>query len=133
MMPLLLARAREQSSLFLLGALGTATLGLFLGVRHRRGVDGTFWALGRRAPAPLTTGPLRSSREDHVRVEALVGRYGRTPLDYFKTWPDKSYYKGLRSYKAKFEPGWEERFLVYEHGHRGVLRTALALGRICRA
>lgn len=89
---LVAAVPRRHSSLFLLGALGTATIGLFLGVRHRPGVDGTFWALGRRAPAPLTTGPLRSSLEDHVRVEALVGRYGRTPLDYFKTWPDKSYY-----------------------------------------
>jgi lysylphosphatidylglycerol synthetase-like protein (DUF2156 family) len=91
-MPLLLTRVREQSFLFLLGALATATLGLFLGARHRLRVDGAFWALGRRAPAPLTTGPLRSSLEDRVRAEALVGRYGRAPLDYFKTWPDKSYY-----------------------------------------
>jgi hypothetical protein len=25
---------------------------------------------------------------------------------------------------------WEERFLVYQNGHRGLLWTALALGRI---
>jgi phosphatidylglycerol lysyltransferase len=39
-------------------------------------------------------------------------------------------FKGLRSYKAKFEPVWEERFLVYQNGHAGFVRTALALRRI---
>lgn len=39
-------------------------------------------------------------------------------------------FKGLRSYKAKFEPVWEERFLVYQDGPPGLIRTALALGRI---
>jgi phosphatidylglycerol lysyltransferase len=39
-------------------------------------------------------------------------------------------FKGLRSYKAKFEPVWEERFLVYQNGHAGFVRTALALERI---
>jgi phosphatidylglycerol lysyltransferase len=42
-------------------------------------------------------------------------------------------FKGLRQYKAKFEPAWEERFLVYQNGHLGCLRTALALGCITRA
>ena len=42
-------------------------------------------------------------------------------------------FKGLRQYKAKFEPAWEERFLVYQNGHLGCLRTALALGCIMRA
>lgn len=42
-------------------------------------------------------------------------------------------FKGLRNYKAKFEPSWQERFLVYQNGHRGFLRTALALGRITSA
>jgi phosphatidylglycerol lysyltransferase len=42
-------------------------------------------------------------------------------------------FKGLRSYKAKFEPAWEERFLVYPHGYAGLLRTALALGYISRS
>jgi len=39
-------------------------------------------------------------------------------------------FKGLRSYKAKFEPVWEERFLVYQNGHAGFVRAALALERI---
>jgi phosphatidylglycerol lysyltransferase len=39
-------------------------------------------------------------------------------------------FKGLRSYKAKFEPAWEQRFLVYQNGHPGLLWTALALCRI---
>lgn len=39
-------------------------------------------------------------------------------------------FKGLRSYKAKFEPVWEERFLIYQDGPQGLIRTALALGRL---
>ena len=39
-------------------------------------------------------------------------------------------FKGLRSYNAKFEPVWEERFLVYQNGHAGFVRAALALERI---
>ena len=29
---------------------------------------------------------------DRTEAEAIVGRYGRTPLDYFKLWPDKLYF-----------------------------------------
>lgn len=39
-------------------------------------------------------------------------------------------FKGLRNFKAKFEPLWEERFLVYQPGLGNLVRTALALGRI---
>jgi phosphatidylglycerol lysyltransferase len=36
-------------------------------------------------------------------------------------------YRGLRNYKAKFEPNWEERFLVYSGGLPGLVKIALAL------
>jgi phosphatidylglycerol lysyltransferase len=39
-------------------------------------------------------------------------------------------YRGLRNYKAKFDPDWEDRFLVYRGGPVGLARTALALTRI---
>jgi phosphatidylglycerol lysyltransferase len=39
-------------------------------------------------------------------------------------------YKGLRSYKAKFEPVWEERFLVYQGGAAGLANAGIALTRV---
>ena len=36
-------------------------------------------------------------------------------------------YKGLRNYKEKFDPDWQERFLVYEGGTTGLIKTALAI------
>jgi phosphatidylglycerol lysyltransferase len=39
-------------------------------------------------------------------------------------------YKGLRSYKAKFEPQWTDRFIVYQGGVPGLVRTGLALQRV---
>ena len=38
-------------------------------------------------------------------------------------------YKGLRRYKEKFKPDWEERFLIYEGGTPGLIKTALAIAR----
>jgi phosphatidylglycerol lysyltransferase len=39
-------------------------------------------------------------------------------------------FKGLRSYKAKFDPVWEERFLAHQGGPLGLLRAALALAHL---
>jgi lysylphosphatidylglycerol synthetase-like protein (DUF2156 family) len=41
---------------------------------------------GRQAPLATATHQARAE------VEAIVIRYGRAPADYFKTWPDKSYF-----------------------------------------
>ncbi len=38
-------------------------------------------------------------------------------------------YKGLRRYKEKFKPNWQERFLVYERGVPGLIKSALAITR----
>jgi phosphatidylglycerol lysyltransferase len=39
-------------------------------------------------------------------------------------------YRGLRSYKAKFDPVWEERFLAYQGGPAGLLAAGVALTRV---
>jgi phosphatidylglycerol lysyltransferase len=38
-------------------------------------------------------------------------------------------YKGMRDYKSKFEPDWEDRFLVHQGGPLGLARAAVALVR----
>jgi phosphatidylglycerol lysyltransferase len=38
-------------------------------------------------------------------------------------------YKGLRSYKEKFDPNWEERFLIYEGGPPGLIKAGLAIAK----
>ena len=39
-------------------------------------------------------------------------------------------YKGLHEYKDKFDPEWEDRFLVYQGGPLGLVKTAVALVRV---
>jgi lysylphosphatidylglycerol synthetase-like protein (DUF2156 family) len=39
-------------------------------------------------------------------------------------------YKGLRFYKAKFEPDWEDRYLVYGVGPLALARVGVALTRV---
>ncbi|MCB0235641.1 MAG: DUF2156 domain-containing protein [Anaerolineae bacterium] len=38
-------------------------------------------------------------------------------------------YKGVRAYKSKFDPIWEDRFMVYQGGTVGLVRAAMALTR----
>jgi phosphatidylglycerol lysyltransferase len=38
--------------------------------------------------------------------------------------------KGLRQYKIKFEPSWEERFIAYQGGAVGLIRIGLAISRV---
>ena len=44
-------------------------------------------------------------------------------------WYAGAAHKGLRQYKAKFEPRWEDRFLIYHGGPAGLVKTALAVAR----
>lgn len=39
------------------------------------------------------------------------------------------HYKGIRAYKGKFDPIWEDRYLIYEGGPAGLVKTGLALTR----
>ncbi len=39
-------------------------------------------------------------------------------------------YKGLKNYKAKFEPDWEKRFLVYTGGPPALAKIGIALTRV---
>ena len=38
-------------------------------------------------------------------------------------------YKGLKAYKDKFDPTWEDRFLVYEGGVPGLVQAGLAIAK----
>lgn len=39
-------------------------------------------------------------------------------------------YKGLREYKAKYDPAWEDRYLVYSGGPQNLLSIGVALTRL---
>jgi phosphatidylglycerol lysyltransferase len=38
-------------------------------------------------------------------------------------------FRGLRNYKAKFDPEWQDRFLVYQGGPVGLVKTGIAFAR----
>lgn len=73
--------------------------------------------LGLAPLAGVGEGPDRTTEERVVRqVFELLKRF----------YP----FEGLRAYKAKFDPEWEERYMVYRGGAPGLVKTALALARI---
>ena len=41
-------------------------------------------------------------------------------------------YEGLKTYKSKFEPVWEDRYLVYQGGPQGLVRIGIAISQILR-
>jgi phosphatidylglycerol lysyltransferase len=73
--------------------------------------------LGLAPMAGVGERPEDATEEKVVRqVFELLGRY----------FP----FEGLREYKAKYEPVWEDRFLVYQGGPPGLVKTAIALARV---
>ena len=41
-------------------------------------------------------------------------------------------FKGLKTYKSKFNPEWEETYLVYKGGSYGLFKAALAVVSITK-
>ncbi len=59
-----------------------------------------------------------------ARLEERIVHQGYEHLNRFYS------FKGLRYHKAKFEPEWKDRFLVYRGGLAGLARTFLAFARL---
>ena len=71
--------------------------------------------------------PLAGTGESSNRdlAERIVGRLSRLNLNGFS-------FVGLRKFKQKFQPEWEDRYLIYERGTGGLSRSVLAITQITR-
>jgi phosphatidylglycerol lysyltransferase len=106
-------------------------------MRHRRGTEtGTMdyllsciiEHLSERGVREFSLGlaPLSGiSGTERTTEERVVGYLSRLGLGGFS-------FRGLRKFKEKFQPKWQEVFLLHERGAVGLAQTAVAIGEVMR-
>lgn len=91
---------------------------LILGILEYAAVQGVAeFSLGLAPLAGVGKGPERTLEE------RVIGYFGRIGIGGFA-------YQGLRRFKAKFEPRWEERYFLCERGPVALARAAAAISDV---